>query len=481
MSIRASILGRARQAWQQLTLDGRLSVAQPWVLALGPVALVLALIAPYRGLFWIAYTFLLLVLAMYLWARRLGPRVRLRRRLLVEWAQVGDNLEEQWDLRNDARLPLLWLAINDGSTLPGYSGRRVVASPARAAQQWTTAARCGQRGVYTLGPLTATLGDPFGLFRYTWREAEIRQIVIFPPLVRLPPLHVPQGQRGGLARADLMQQHVTPSVGGLREYVQGDPPSHIHWPTFARTEKMMVKEFDQERAGAFWIALDLSAAAYAAGEAAGQSHIHTDGRGMADDWVYGARVGGEFQHSTLERAPAAQSMLESPLELAIVLACSLASHALAEGRAVGLLADDGRRRLVTPGRGPRQLWRILGALVDAGATGEQPLGEVIRQGHAARASEVSGTALAVVTPALDGSWLPALASWRRGQSGGALALLIAARAELAQPLETRLAAGGIAAHTFELGAPLPLLNPPKPNTSARVSPLGRVVRSPAPS
>ena len=47
---------------------------------------------------------------------------------------------------------------------------------------------------------------------------------------------------------------MTPSVGGLREYIQGDPPSHIHWPTVAKTDRLMVKEFDQERAGALWIA-----------------------------------------------------------------------------------------------------------------------------------------------------------------------------------------------------------------------------------
>ena len=145
----------------------------------------------------IAYTYLLLVLAMYMWVRDLGPRIRLRRRLLVEWAQVGDELEEHWELINDARLPLLWLEIEDASTLPGYSGRRVAAAGAGDQRHWPTQARCERRGVYTLGPLTASLSDPFGLFRYEWREESVRQIVIYPPLVQLPALIVPQGQRGG--------------------------------------------------------------------------------------------------------------------------------------------------------------------------------------------------------------------------------------------------------------------------------------------
>jgi uncharacterized protein (DUF58 family) len=476
MTIRNTINAHTLRFWRWLTLDGLLRAVQPWVFLTGPIALTFALIAPYPSLFVIAYTYLLLVLTMYWWVRELGPRIILRRRLLVEWAQVGDELQEQWQLSNNSRLPLLWLEVEDASTLPGYSGRRIAAAGIGEQQHWTTQARCEQRGVYTLGPLTASLSDPFGLFRYQWLEDTARQIVIYPPLVQLPALIVPQGQRGGLSRADILQQHVTPSVGGLREYVQGDPPSHIHWPTVARTDKLMVKEFDQERAGALWIALDLYAGAYAAGEERRASPEQS-----AEQPTGALRNGHDqavvFQRSAVDSLPSNISKLDSPLELAIVLACSLASQALAEGRAVGLLADDGRLRLLTPGRGPRQLWRILGALVDAQASGAQPLGEVIRQGHAARASEVSGTALAVVTPALDGAWLPALAGWQRGRAGGAIALLIAARAVQSQPLEARLAASGVAAHTFEVGTPLPLLNPPKPRATARISPFGKVIRA----
>lgn len=453
----------ARRAWRWLTLDGRLQLRQPWVLGLGATALVLAVLAPFRGLFVVAYTYLLLVAIMYLWVRELGPRVRLRRRLLAEWAQVGDELEEEWELENQARLPLLWLALDDASTLPGYTGRRVAAVGAGIQQQWRTSAHCARRGVYTLGPLTATLGDPFGLFAYEWQESQRRQIVIYPPLVQLPALLVPHGQRGGLARADLLQQHVTPSVGGLREYVRGDPPSRLHWPTVARTDKLMVKEFDQERAGAFWIALDLCAAAY---PRAAEPPAVAAPSAHADPYSY-------TQSSALE-APQDEARIDSPLELAIVLACSLAAQALAEGRAVGLLANDGQQRMVMPGHGPRQLWRILSALVDAQAAGELPLGEVLRQGRAARAGEVAGSALAVVTPALGGEWLPALASWQRGRAG-ALALLVAEQTALAQPLEGRLAASGVAARSFAVGAPLPLLNPPKPRRSARLSPLGKVI------
>jgi uncharacterized protein (DUF58 family) len=501
-----------RRFYAYLTLDGAVRVAQSWAPVMGIVALLIAFVAPYRLLFFLAYGFLLLTLACYGWIRHLAPRIAVERRLRNEWAQVGDMLEEQWSLSNAARLPLLWLEIEDASTLPGYTGKRVVSAGAHATNEWVTHAICERRGVYTLGPLSLRFSDPLGLFRYEWRDESVRQIVIYPPLVQLPPLHIPQGQRGGLARADLLQQYATPSVGGLREYAPGDLLSHIHWPTVARTQRLMVKEFDQERAGALWIALDLSAGAYATtddrrpttddrrpttddrrpttddrrpttddrrptdqrqGEGErGRRNTHDATRTTRDD---GPRtISGAAQSSLVEEEVGA-NVNRSPLELAIVLVCSLAAQALSEGRSVGLLANDGRQRLITPGRGPRQLWRILSELVDAQATGELPLGELLRQGQLARANELTGAALVVVTPALNGAWLPALATWLRGRPEGALALLIADHTERAAPLAMRLAAGAVVSHTFEIGMPLTLLNPPKPRTTLRVSPLGRVI------
>jgi uncharacterized protein (DUF58 family) len=467
--IRNVLHTRWRQAQRWLSLNERLQVRRRWVLPLGPTVLLLALIVPYSGLFFVAYAYLLLVLAAYLWVREIGPRQRLRRQMRSDWAQVGDELEEHWELTNHARLPLLWLEIEDASNLPGYHRRRVVAASPGERHQWLTYAVCERRGIYTLGPLIVRLGDPFGIFGYQWRESDVRQVVIYPPLVELPPLSIPQGQRGGLARADILQQHVTPSVGGLREYVQGDLPSHIHWPTVAKTERLMVKEFDQERAGALWIALDLYAGAY--GSTSDQGRLPAT-PGPAQP----AATQSEYTQSSAVALVPTVSGMDSPLDLGVVLACSLAAQALAEGRAVGLLADDGRQRLVTPGRGPRQLWRILSELVDVQATGALPLGDMLRQGQAARASEAAGAALVVVTPALDGAWLSSLASWQRGRPGGTLALLVAEQLAGARPLEARLAASGIAAWTFEIGAPLPLLNPPKPRETVRVSPLGKIVR-----
>lgn len=447
---------------ERLSLGGRLHILQPWALLPGPAALLIALAAPYRWLFFLAYGYMLVLAACYFWLRHVGPRIELQRHVSGAWAEVGDELEETWVLSNRSRLPLVWLELDDASTLPGYTGRRVVAAGIGETSHWMTGARCTRRGVFSIGPLTARTADPLGLFGYEWQIEAVRQIVIYPPLIQLPDIRIPQGQRGGLARADLLQQFVTPSVGGLREYVQGDQPSRIHWPTVARTQRLMVKEFDQERAGALWIALDLYAGAY-------KEQVRQPKTPTAR-----AESGVSYSQSSLVANDAPQGMLTSQLELAIVLACSLAAKAIGEGRAVGLLADDGRQRFIQPGQGPRQLWRILSALVDVQATGKQPLRQVIKQGNAAFSTHVSHAALALITPDMSGIWLPELAAWRPGRSGGALALLVVDGEAQVGELEARLAGLGTVVHTFRVGTHFSSLHPPKPRSVTRVSPLGRV-------
>jgi uncharacterized protein (DUF58 family) len=454
--------GRRLRGWA--SVDGRLRLVRPWALVPGLVLLAGAIVFPAAGMIFAAYAYLLLVVAAYWWTRTLGASIALSRRWSGEWLQAGDVVEELWELRNASRLPLLWVQVENAATLPGYTSRWATAAGPGERQQWRASIVCRQRGAFTLGPLRADLGDPFGIFQYTWRDTSTHQLIVYPPLLALPPLDVPRGRRGGLMRAALTQQQTTPSVSGLRAYVPGDPPSHIHWPTVAKTEQLMVKEFDQERAGAIWVVLDFHAPAYATSARAPSAPT--------------AQPREEYQQSSAV-APAAELDLSSPLELAIALGCSIVAQVLAEGRAVGLLADDGRQRLVMPGQGPQQLWRILGALIDARASGLNPLDVVLRQGQAAAGAALGGAALVVITPDNEGAWLPALSRWQRGSSGGILALLVAEQAAHTAALASRLAAIGVPAQTFETGAPPPPLHPTRPRVTQRVSPLGKIIRTPS--
>jgi uncharacterized protein (DUF58 family) len=261
--------------------------------------------------------------------------------------------------------------------------------------------------------------------------------IIYPPLVRLPAITPPQGQQGGLQRADLLQQFATPSVGGLREYRPGDMPSHIHWATVARTGNLMVKEFDQERAGSVWIVLDLDHSLYS---------YNSDG-------------------------------VSSVLEYGVLVAASLAAQLLAEGRSVGLLADDGASRALAPAQGPRQLWTMLGSLVDVNATSQRSLADVLRRWRQAQNPNGgrSKSALIVITPDLTGLWQGALAE--TAPRAGALVIgLSAGEAGQSQQIAQGLAAMGLNMQVLDSTVELPRVNPLRPREELRSTPLGKVVK-----
>lgn len=430
------MIGRLREwfvVWRGLVRPerGRISVAHWWVVPLLPAMLAIALVVPYDVLFHLTYLWAWLVLVSWVWVRYLGPRIELWRELRSDWAQVGDELEERWQLHNPSNLPLLWMEVSDASTLPGYSARRVVATGPQVVEHWTTSAICTRRGRYRLGPLSIELSDPLGLFRYRRAEAGTREMLIYPPLVRLPMLERPRGQRGGAARADLLNVLPTPSAASVRDYRPGDPLSFVHWRTYAHTGKLMVKEFDQEVAGAVWIILDLARAAHSGDDA------------------------------------------ESTEELAVVLACSLANLMLNEGRTVGLYAHGAEPCMVRPGRGRQHLWQFMSVLVDAHADGGEPIAGVIDD---LRVAAPGRHAAVVVTPDGSGDWIAALTALTGG-GRAAQALLAEGRTQDFGAVGGRLTRLGIAHAVFRVGDKLPLLTPMrKRGPEYRVTPLGRVVK-----
>jgi len=104
-----------------------------------------------------------------------------------------------------------------------------------------------RRGVLRLAGVTLARTDPLGLFRALARVPLPQTTLILPKRYPLPPIAVPgtvKYQEGGVALAS----HVGESEEfvSLRDYRQGDPLRHIHWRSWARVGKPVVKEFEDE-------------------------------------------------------------------------------------------------------------------------------------------------------------------------------------------------------------------------------------------
>jgi len=104
-----------------------------------------------------------------------------------------------------------------------------------------------RRGVVRFDGLTLARPDPLGLFRALRRIALPSSVLILPKRYPLPPVALPGAlkyQRGGVAMASNVGQ--SEEFVALRDYRRGDPLRHIHWRSWAKAGKPIVKEFEDE-------------------------------------------------------------------------------------------------------------------------------------------------------------------------------------------------------------------------------------------
>jgi uncharacterized protein (DUF58 family) len=396
----------------------------------------LQLVSPHR-----AWVILLcgvggMTLLAYLWARSMAQSVLVTRSLRYVWAQVGDLLEEHFALHNQGWWPVLWAEVDDESNLPDYPTERIVGADSGQTYRWQVSTVCKRRGVFTLGPWTVRMQDPFGLFTVTHRYDQTHSLLVVPPVMDLPSVVLPQGVATGRAVARQPAADLTLNVSTTHPYVPGDPLRRIHWPSSAHHDALMSRTFDAEVSGDLWIILDLDSGVQA----------------------------GEGEESTEEYG--------------VILAASLAERMLRQNRAVGLVAYGARDAYVMPGRGEGQLWHLLQALARVQAGQSSPLATVLAEMRTVLGRR---TTVAVITPSGDPAWVEALGPLlRRGVAPTAILLDPASfggQGDLS-PVRSMLAGLGIPAHVIAQGYPFR----PSPRTQRqagmwefRVTPLGRVV------
>lgn len=104
-----------------------------------------------------------------------------------------------------------------------------------------------RRGVLRFKRLLLARTDPLGLFRSFVKVPLPQNLLVLPKRYRVPPIALPGAlkyQQGGVAMASSVGQ--SDEFAALRDYRHGDPLRHIHWRSWARVGRPVVKEFEDE-------------------------------------------------------------------------------------------------------------------------------------------------------------------------------------------------------------------------------------------
>ena len=104
-----------------------------------------------------------------------------------------------------------------------------------------------RRGVLRFNDVTLARSDPLGLFRSFKKISVPQTVLILPRRYSIPLIALPGAMRyqeGGVALAANVGR--SEEFVALREYRHGDPLRHIHWRSWAKVGRPIVKEFEDE-------------------------------------------------------------------------------------------------------------------------------------------------------------------------------------------------------------------------------------------
>ena len=387
--------GSRREFWIPLRSGAfRISV-QHWPLIIVGIVLAVFGFQTGRELF---FRLALLVAALFVsslfWAVYSVFTFRLARELVTPRSQVGRLAEERFLVHNTGLLTKIWIEILDDSELPLHSVSRVLnALGAQARWTWSVRTLCRRRGRFRLGPITVSCGDPFGVLAVERRLPDTTTwLTVFPATADLPAFATPGGHLPGGDALHRRTHNITTNVSGTREYVPGDSFNRIHWASTARTDRLIVKEFELDPVADVWIFLDLEQAVQVGTDA----DILNESRDLSALWL----------------APSAFRLPPSTEEYSVTLAASAARYYLRKQRSVGLVAYGDAREVVQPDRGERQVNRLLEVLAVLRGQGHTPFSHVLSLESARLTRSVT---CVVITPSVEPAWVKAVReSKRRG-------------------------------------------------------------------
>jgi uncharacterized protein (DUF58 family) len=140
-----------------------------------------------------------------------------------------------------------WKRLVNANRLAHAPARAVPALAPGASVEVEVDARALRRGVVHSHGVTVGRADPLGLLNSLVRVPQRSNFIVLPRRYALPPLNLPGSRRyqpGGVTLAASVGD--SEEFVGLRDYRPGDPLQRIHWKSFARAARPIVKEYQDE-------------------------------------------------------------------------------------------------------------------------------------------------------------------------------------------------------------------------------------------
>ena len=187
-------------------------------------------------------------------------RVSYSRRFNATSCYAGDTIELVEEIANAKPLPIMWLRtestldanlqfgaqldmrVDQGTTSQHHKSLFTLMPYRRIRRRHTIV--CASRGVYRLGSVAMSAGDPLGLRTVQRQFAVDGELTVYPRIVPMADIPLPSRDWQGdlVVKRWIVEDPFL--VSGVRSYRYGDPMNQIHWKATARTGKLQVYRRD---------------------------------------------------------------------------------------------------------------------------------------------------------------------------------------------------------------------------------------------
>jgi uncharacterized protein (DUF58 family) len=361
------------------------------------------------------FTVLYLLLGAYIFGRWWSGRALagiVFSRYFEPYAFLGEDVPVQLEIRNSRLLPVVWLRVNE--SLP------VELTAPNAVNQVITLGVHGQssihyilharkRGYYSIGPLFTSTGDLLGLSRAQQGRGKIDHLTVYPQIIPLSSPRLPSRSPQGTLRSDQPIFEDPSRVLSKRDYIAGDSLRRVDWKASACVGRLQVKQFEPSIALEIGIFLNLHSPEY-------DSHYRIDS-----------------------------------IELAIIIAASLANWVVGKKQSVGLvtngadqLAPTQPARPLPPRKGRGNLIHVLETLARLQPSETVPIADLVRRESPHLAW---GTTMIVITGRVDEILFDELIQARR--RGLKVVIILAGRVAGWREIQQKADSIGFPAYAFQ--------------------------------
>jgi uncharacterized protein (DUF58 family) len=160
---------------------------------------------------------------------------------------VGDPISIEYKLANNGLLPIMmaWVHIRISKKLGNmdYAPEILFFKPLQMISIKKDL-MASHRGYYQVGSLEVVLTDPFGLFKQLVTYGKDIDLTVYPKVTELDRIRLKPSEFFGSIKVSENTHEDFTSIRNIRNYQYGDSIKRIHWKQSAKSEALLVKEFD---------------------------------------------------------------------------------------------------------------------------------------------------------------------------------------------------------------------------------------------